>query len=69
MLYEPSSVLLDLLYWYFVKNFCIYVHEGPYVHQGFPGGSDSEESPYNATAPFSIPGSGKSHVEGKGNPL
>ena len=36
---------------------------------GFPGGSDSKESVYNAGDPGSIPGSGKSPGEGNGNPL
>ena len=37
--------------------------------QGFPGGSDSKESACNAGDPGSIPGSGKSLGEGKGNLL
>ena len=35
----------------------------------FPGGSDGKESVYNAGDPGSIPGSGSSLGEGKGNPL
>ena len=35
----------------------------------FPGGSDSEESDCDAGDRFSIPGSGRSHGEGNGNPL
>ena len=35
----------------------------------FPGGSDIKASAYNAGAPGSIPGSGKSLGEGNGNPL
>ena len=34
-----------------------------------PDGSDSKESAYNAGDPGSIPGSGRSPGEGKGNPL
>ena len=36
---------------------------------GFPGGSDGEESAYNAGDPGSIPGSGRSPGKGNGNPL
>ena len=36
---------------------------------GFPGGSDSKASAYNAGDPGSIPGSGRSPGEGNGNPL
>ena len=38
-------------------------------HQGFPGGSDSKASAYNAGDLGSIPGSGRSPGEGNGNPL
>ena len=37
--------------------------------QGFPGGSDSEESACNAGDLGSIPGSGRSSGEGNGNSL
>ena len=37
--------------------------------QGFPGGSDINESASNAGAWVSIPGSGKSPEGGNGNPL
>ena len=36
---------------------------------GFPGGSDSKESAYNAGDLGSIPGLGKFPGEGNGNPL
>ena len=36
---------------------------------GFPGGSDSKESAYNAGDLGSIPGSGRSPGEGNGYPL
>ena len=36
---------------------------------GVPGGSDSKESACNAVDPCSIPGLGRSPVEGNGNPL
>ena len=36
---------------------------------GFPGGSDGKESGCNTGDLGSIPGSGKSHGEGNGNPL
>ena len=36
---------------------------------GFPGGSDSKVSAYNAGDPGSIPGLGRSPGEGNGNPL
>ena len=37
--------------------------------EGFPGGSDSEESACNAGDPGLIPGLGRSSGEGNGNPL
>ena len=36
---------------------------------GFPGGSDSKESAYDAGDPGSIPGSGRSLGEGDGYPI
>ena len=36
---------------------------------GFPGGSDSKESAYNAEDPVLIPGPGRSPGEGNGYPL
>ena len=36
---------------------------------GFPGGSDDNESAYNAGDLGLIPGSGRSSGEGNGNPL
>ena len=36
---------------------------------GFPGGSDSKESAYNAGDMGSIPRSGRSPEGGKGNPV
>ena len=36
---------------------------------GFPGDSDSKESACNGEDPGSIPGSGRSPGEGKGNPF
>ena len=36
---------------------------------GFPGGSDGKVFACNAGDPSSIPGSGRSHGEGNGNPL
>ena len=36
---------------------------------GFPGGSDGKESVCNAGDPGSVPGSGRSPEEGKGNPF
>ena len=30
MMYNPSNVLLDVVCWYFVEDFCIYVHQ---LHQ------------------------------------
>ena len=36
---------------------------------GFPGGSNSKESPCNAREPGSIPGSGRSPGEGNANPF
>jgi len=43
---------------------------GSPVHiKGFPGGSDSKASVYNAGDQGSIPGLGRSPGEGNGNPL
>ena len=39
------------------------------LHTGFPGSSDGKESTCNVGDPGSIPGSGKSPVEGNGNLL
>ena len=39
------------------------------LRKGFPGGSDSKESPCNAGDLGSIPGWGRSHGEGNGNSL
>ena len=40
-----------------------------FVLRSFPGSSDSKESACNVGDPGSIPGSGRSHAEGYGNPL
>ena len=40
-----------------------------FTTQGFPGGSDGEESACNAGDPGSIPGSRRCSGEGNGNPL
>ena len=40
-----------------------------YENMGFPGGSDSKESAYNAGDLGSIPGWGRWPGEGNGNPL
>ena len=40
-----------------------------FVLLGFPGGSDSKESAFNAGALVLIPGSGRSSGEGSGYPL
>ena len=39
------------------------------LSMGFPGGSDGKESACSAGDPGSIPGSGRAHGEGNGNPL
>ena len=39
------------------------------VSEGFPGGSDGKESACNAGDQGSVPGLGRSPVEGKGYPL
>ena len=39
------------------------------VSRVFPGGSDYKQSACNAGNPGLIPGSGRSHGEGNGNPL
>ena len=38
-------------------------------NKGFPGGSDSEESTFNARDPSLIPELGRSSGEGNGHPL
>ena len=40
-----------------------------YCLMGFPGSSDGKASAYNAENLGSVPGSGRSSVEGNGNPL
>ena len=40
-----------------------------FPHADFPGDSDGKASAYNEGDPGSIPGSGRSPGEGKGNPL
>ena len=40
-----------------------------YIKQGFPGGSDSKASVYNAGDPDSVPGLRRSPGEGNDNPL
>ena len=39
------------------------------IVRGFPSGSDGKASAYNAGDPGSVPGLGRSHGEGNGNPL
>ena len=48
------------------KNICTYIHTHT---RGFPGGSVGKEFTCNAGEPGLIPGSGRSHGEGNGNPL
>ena len=43
--------------------------DGEWEGGGFPGGSDGKESACDAGDPGSIPGLGRSHGEGNGNPL
>ena len=40
-----------------------------FYYMGFPGGSEGKASVCSAGDPGSIPGSGRSPVEGNGNPL
>ena len=44
------------------------IHKIPLLFD-FTGGSDGKASAYNARDPGSVPGSGRSHGEGNGNPL
>ena len=44
-------------------------HIGGYIIWGFPGGAVVKNLPANAADTDSIPGSGRSHGEGKGNPF
>ena len=53
-----------------IKNSVQGFKEGGSVDsRGFPGGSDRKASACNAGDPGSIPGSGRSPIEGNGNPL
>ena len=69
-----------MLYIYLINNayvythICVYTHTHTHTHTricilGFPGGSDSKESAYNAGNLGSIPGLRRSPGEGHGNPL
>ena len=53
------------------KSICIYstVNKDILLWLGFPGGSEGKASAWNAGDSGSIPGSGRSPGEGKGNPL
>ena len=51
-----------------ISNSLIQINKHTYI-QGFPGGSDGEESVCNAADLGSIPGLGRSPGEGHGNPL
>ena len=46
-------------------HYCFYM----VISRGFPGGSDSKASAWNAGDPGLIPGLGRSPGEGNGNPL
>ena len=39
------------------------------IHKGFPGGSDGKEYACNAGGLGSVPGLGRSHAGGPGNPV
>ena len=55
--------------WRRVASFFVSMwHDYIYIY-GFPGGSDSKLSAYNAGYPGSIPGLGRSPGEGNGNPI
>ena len=57
----------------FIRNYCYLKWHNrrklKYKLMDFPGGSDGKESPCDAGDLGSIPGSGRSHGEGNGNPL
>ena len=57
-----------MLYWDTAVPICLNIVHGE-RSMGFPGGSDGKESAGDAGDPGSIPGSGRSPGEGKGNPL
>ena len=52
---------------YLFRDWTVLIYE--WYPLGFPGGSDSKASAYNAGDPGSIPGLGRSSGEGNGNPL
>ena len=53
----------------FIRKITDTIYVIPSFTVGFPGSSDPKESSYNAGDPGSIPGSGRSPRDGKGNPL
>ena len=63
---------LSDVFYFSCSNWCtVLSHYGFNLHLpgDFPGGSDGKASVYNAGDQGSIPGSGRSHVEGNGSPL
>ena len=67
---SPINLLL-LIYMIYIHTHTYihtYMHIYIYIYSSLPGGSDGEESAYNAGDPCSIPGSG-SPGEGNGYPL
>ena len=75
---RPPSLLFIHIYIHKYINKQIYIYLYIYIYtfiyfyltvQGFPDGSDGQESACNAGDPSSIPESGRSPGEGNGNPL
>ena len=70
LLYGPSLTWDRVLNLGLSASYIFYrVYRWGLLLRGFPGGSDGKKSACNAEDSGSIPGSGRSHGEGNGNPL
>ena len=65
---EPGAYS-KLCYCFLTASPCLHIPLPSQISGLFPGGSDGKASAYNVGDPGSIPGSGRSPVEGNGNPL
>ena len=67
MLYAEYTLCILLCATFLNLHRCAIIYTVLYL--SFPGGSDGEESACNARDLHLIPGLGRSHGEGNGNPL